>query len=86
MSADENEEVGPNDLGAPGTVFCFAYSLPYTFSDLISDLENSKKFLLSHGGIVVNELNQLQQQKPAATKRMISKRDTDQSVNAKNSA
>lgn len=35
---------------------CFAYALPYTYSDLISDLENSKRFLLaSNGGIVVNQ-------------------------------
>ena len=34
-------EVGPNDQEAPGTVLCFAYALPYTYTDLISDLMNS---------------------------------------------
>lgn len=48
------KEVGPNDQGQPGKVFCFAYALPYTYSDLISDLENSKKFLLKNGGVIVN--------------------------------
>ena len=50
------EEVGPNDQGAPGTVFCFAYALPYTYSDLMNDLEWSKKFLLAHGGALVSNL------------------------------
>lgn len=40
--------------GAPGTVFCFAYALPLTYSDLLSDLENAKKFLLANGGTVVS--------------------------------
>ena len=48
-------EVGPNDEGAPGTVFCFAYAIPYTYSDLVSDLTNCKKFLLKNGGIIVNQ-------------------------------
>ena len=48
-------EVGPNDLEENGTVMCFAYALPYTYSDLITDLEFSKKFLLKNGGIIVNE-------------------------------
>lgn len=48
-------EVGPNDLEVPGTVMCFAYALPYTYSDLITDLEFSKKFLLKNGGFIVNE-------------------------------
>lgn len=48
-------EVGPNDQGAPGTVMCFAYALPYTYSDLLNDIENCKNFLLSHGGVIVNE-------------------------------
>ena len=39
-------EVGPNDQETPGTVMCFAYALPYTYSDLISDLADCKKFLL----------------------------------------
>ena len=44
----------PTEHGAPGTVFCFAYALPLTYSDLLSDLENAKKFLLSNGGYVVS--------------------------------
>ena len=48
-------EVGPNDQEAPGTVMCFAYALPYTYSDLITDLEFCKKFLLKSGGMIVNE-------------------------------
>ena len=48
-------EVGPNDPGAPGCVMCFAYALPYTYCDLLSDLEMSKKFLLAHGGNLVNQ-------------------------------
>ena len=40
--------------GAPGTVFCFAYALPLTYSDLLSDLENAKKFLLANGGYIVS--------------------------------
>ena len=61
-TAVENDvitEVGPADSqGALGNVLCFAYALPYTYSDLISDLENSKKFLLANGGMIVNELMQ----------------------------
>ena len=35
---------------------CFAYALPYTYSDLISDLEYCKTYLLKKsGGIIVNE-------------------------------
>lgn len=49
-------EVGPHGEGALGNVLCFAYALPYTYSDLMTDLENSKKFLLSNGGMIVNEL------------------------------
>ena len=64
ISNNDTTEVGPNDQGAPGTVFCFAYALPYTYSDLMSDLENSKRFLLKNGGIVVNQ----KQEKAAATK------------------
>ena len=33
-----------------GTVICFAYGLPYTYSDLLSDFQASKKFLISNGG------------------------------------
>ncbi len=54
-TANSFHEVGPNDLGSPGNVLSFVYSLPYCYSDLISDLNNSKKFLLQNGGIVVNE-------------------------------
>ena len=49
-------EVGPHGEGALGNVLCFAYALPYTYSDLMTDLENSKKFLLANGGMIVNEL------------------------------
>ena len=55
LSGEEDFEVGPNDQGDYGTVFCFAYALPYTYTDLMSDLENSKQFLLSLGGTVVNQ-------------------------------
>ena len=34
---------------------CFAYALPYTYSDLMTDLADSKKFLLNNGGIIVNQ-------------------------------
>ena len=61
--------MGPDGEGAPGTVLCFAYALPYTYSDLISDLENSKKFLLSNGGTIVNEQQEEKKvQKKAAEK------------------
>ena len=40
--------------GAPGTVFCFAYALPLTYSDLLSDLENARKFLLASGGSIIS--------------------------------
>ena len=40
--------------GAPGTVFCFAYALPLTYSDLLSDLENAKRFLLANGGHILS--------------------------------
>ena len=53
-SRNSDYEVGPNDQGAPGTVFCFAYAMPYSYSELLHDLEQSKKFLLSHGGNLVN--------------------------------
>ena len=55
ISANGYSEVGPNDQDAPGTVMCFAYALPYTYSDLVTDLEYSKKFLLKNGGIIVNQ-------------------------------
>jgi len=51
-------EVGPNDQEAPGTVLCFAYALPYTYTDLMSDLLFSQKFLLKNGGKIVNQQNQ----------------------------
>jgi hypothetical protein len=37
-----------------GSVFCFAYSLPYTYSDLVNDLETAKKHLISIGGNLKN--------------------------------
>ena len=37
-SVNPYAEVGPNDQEALGTVFCFAYALPYTYTDLMSDL------------------------------------------------
>lgn len=57
-NTDEVFEVGPNDPGAPGSVMCFAYALPYTYNELLSDLEMSKKFLLAHGGSLVNQQHQ----------------------------
>ena len=33
-----------------GTVICFGYGLPYTYSDLLSDFQNAKKFLVMNGG------------------------------------
>lgn len=50
-------EVGPNDIGVPGCVMCFAYALPFTYTDLRTDLENCRRFLLSNGGKVVNEVD-----------------------------
>lgn len=38
-----------------GSVFCFAYSLPYTYSDLLADLNLAKKFLLNNGGVLKNK-------------------------------
>ena len=61
---DEFLDDSPVDEGVPGTVFCFAYALPYTYSDLMSDLENSKKFLIKNGGIIRNE----KQKKAASSK------------------
>lgn len=57
-------EVGPIDQRAQGTVLCFAYAQPYTYCDLLSDLEQSKRFLLAHGGTLVN--HQKSQLKPIA--------------------
>lgn len=49
-------ELGQNDQCAPGTVFCFAYALPYTYTDLLSDLQNCKKFLLKNSGIIAAQV------------------------------
>ena len=48
FSADHTDE------GALGTVVCFAYSIPYTYSDLLWDLEQSKEFLLAHESDILN--------------------------------
>jgi hypothetical protein len=40
-----------------GTVICFAYGLPYTYSDLLSDFENAKKFLINNGGNFIVQKN-----------------------------
>lgn len=73
-------EVGPDGKGESGNVFCFAYALPYTYSDLLTDLENSKKFLLSNGGIIVNELKSApKKSKPKAKKQQ--KADLKSSAN-----
>ena len=66
ISANGYSEVGPNDLDSPGTVMCFAYAIPYTYSDLMTDLAYSKKFLLKNGGIIVNQ----QQEQSLAHKMM----------------
>jgi len=39
-----------------GTVFCFAYALPYVYSDLMSDLQNAQKFLLKSGGTIKRDM------------------------------
>ena len=37
-----------------GSVFCFAYALPYTYGNLQTDLTKTTDFLLAHGGIMRN--------------------------------
>lgn len=72
VSNSELTEVGPNDVGVPGTVMCFAYALPFTYTDLRADLENCKKFLLSNEGKVVNEIDQ----SPLRKKKKVHKQTT----------
>jgi len=40
-----------------GTVICFAYGLPYTYSDMLSDFEMAKKFLINNGGSFIVQQN-----------------------------
>ena len=39
-----------------GTVLCFAYALPYVFSDLMVDLQSAQKFLLKSGGTIKRDM------------------------------
>ena len=59
LKPDQSKESadGPKEIeqGAPGTVFCFAYGLPLTYTDLLGDLENAKKFLLANGGYILSQ-------------------------------
>jgi len=38
-----------------GSVFCFAYAMPYTYGELINDLEKTKNHLISIGGVEKNQ-------------------------------
>jgi hypothetical protein len=38
-----------------GSVFCFAYALPYTYGELLHDLEQTKNHLISIGGVEKNQ-------------------------------
>ena len=58
ISPDEVKEPSSADQSAPGTVFCFAYGLPLTYTDLLGDLENAKKFLLANGGYILSQSKQ----------------------------
>jgi hypothetical protein len=37
---------------AGGMHYCFAYALPYVYTDLLTDLQHTKKLLLDSGGII----------------------------------
>jgi len=39
-----------------GSVFCFAYTLPYTYGEMIDDLEQAKKFLVGKGGAMKTQM------------------------------
>ena len=39
-----------------GQVFCFAYALPYTYGEMMNDLEQAKKFLVGKGGAMKTQM------------------------------
>lgn len=48
----ESEE---EQMSEYGTVFCFAYGLPLTYTDLVGTLEDTKKLLLANGGYIISQ-------------------------------
>jgi len=41
------QQSNPKDV-----VYCFAYALPYGYSDLLADLKAAQKFLMDAGGTI----------------------------------
>ena len=37
-------------------MFCFAYALPYTYGEMMTDLEQAKKFLVGKGGAMKTQM------------------------------